>query len=151
MVNISFLHLSDLHIGDKKQKGLISLTKKILFDDIDFILSKITSLDVVFFAGDLVQKGTKAEFKLLEDFLIELWKLFETHNQNPYLLCVPGNHDLERIDDQNNPTQKVMTNWLNEDIKDDYFWKSPNTYLDFVNERFKNYVDWYKNTSIKKP
>lgn len=151
MASISFLHLSDLHIGDKYQKGLISLTKKKLFEDIDFILSKIKTLEVVFFTGDLVQKGTKEEFVLLEDFLKELWQIFDKYDQNPYLLCVPGNHDLERIDDHNDPTQKVMTNWLNEDINESYFWNKPNLYHDFINERFKNYVEWYKNTSIKKP
>ena len=104
MANISYLHLSDLHIGDKYQKGLISQTKKILFEDIDFILTKIKTLDVVFFTGDLVQKGTEEEFTLLEDFLKELWELFKKCGQNPYLLCVPGNHDLERINDLNNPT-----------------------------------------------
>lgn len=41
MAKIGYLHLSDLHIGDKYQKGLISQTKTILFDDIKYILSKI--------------------------------------------------------------------------------------------------------------
>lgn len=151
MANISFLHLSDLHIGDRFQKGLISQTKKILFEDIEFILSKINSLDVVFFTGDLVQNGTKEEFKLLEEFLIDLWELFAKHGKNPYLLCVPGNHDLERLNDVNNPTQKIMSNWINDNIKDNYFWKKSNPYYDFINERFKNYVDWYKDTLIRKP
>lgn len=151
MTSIKFLHLSDLHIGDKYQKGLISQTKKILFEDIDYIFSKIKTLDVVFFTGDFVQKGTKEEFSLLEEFLKDLWKLFNKHGQNPYLFCVPGNHDLERISDLNNPIQKVMTNWTEENIKDDYFWNSPNDYHSFIQERFKNYEEWYNNTSIRKP
>lgn len=151
MKNIKFLHLSDLHLGDKYQQGLISQTKKILFEDIDFILSEIQTLDVVFFTGDFVQKGTKEEFYLLEEFLIDLWKLFKKHNQDPYLLCVPGNHDLERISDINNPIQKVMTNWITENIKDEYFWNSPNDYHTFIIDRFKNYEEWYESTSIKKP
>ena len=151
MKNIKFLHLSDLHLGDKYQKGLISQTKKVLFEDIEFILSEIKTLDIVFFTGDFVQKGTKEEFELLEEFLIDLWKLFENHNQNPYIICVPGNHDLERINDINNPIQKVMTNWITENIKDEYFWNSPNAYHSFIKDRFKNYENWYNNTTIKKP
>ncbi|MBI3232694.1 MAG: metallophosphoesterase [Bacteroidetes bacterium] len=151
MTSIKFLHLSDIHIGDKHQKGLISQTKKVLFEDIDHIISKTETLDIVFFTGDLVQKGTKEEFIMIEDFLIDLWKLFNTHNLNPYLLCVPGNHDLERIEDLNDPVQKVMMNWIIEDIKDEYFWKSPNDYHSFIKNRFKNYTEWYKNTSIRKP
>lgn len=151
MANISFLHFSDLHIGDKHQMGLISQTKKILFEDIEFILSKINTLDVVFFTGDLVQKGTKEEFIQFEEFLKEMWELFEQKNQNPYLLCVPGNHDLDRITDYNNPAQKVLTDWVTDNLKDDYFWKSPNPYHDYINERFKNYIEWYQSTSIRKP
>jgi len=151
MTKIKYLHLSDLHIGDSVQKGLISQTKKVLFEDIEYILPKLETLDLVFFTGDLVQKGTKDEFLLLDEFLANLWELFSSHGQNPYLLCVPGNHDLERINDINDPTQKVMTNWLNENIKENYFWGSPNPYHDFVVERFNNYVEWYKKTSIRKP
>lgn len=151
MKSIKFLHLSDLHLGDKYQKGLISQTKKILFEDIEFILSEIETLDIVFFTGDFVQKGTKEEFELLEEFLIDLWNLFKKYSQNPYLLCVPGNHDLERISDINDPVQKVMSNWENENIKDEYFWNSPNVYHTFILERFKNYENWYQNTSIRKP
>lgn len=151
MTKIKHLHLSDLHIGDSFQKGIISQTKKVLFQDIEYLLSKLETLDVVFFTGDLVQKGTKDEFLLLEEFLANLWDLFNSHGQNPYLLCVPGNHDLERKNDINDPTQKVMTNWLNENIKENYFWDSPNPYHDFVVERFNNYVERYKKTSIRKP
>lgn len=151
MSSIKYLHLSDLHIGNIFQKGLLSQSKKILFEDIDFVFSKVKTLDVVFFTGDLVQKGTSEEFIQLEEFLKELWELFKKHDQNPYLLCVPGNHDLERINDHNNPTQKVMANWVNEDLKNDYFWGKPNLYHDFIVERFKNYENWYKTTSIRKP
>ncbi|MBI5540241.1 MAG: metallophosphoesterase [Bacteroidia bacterium] len=151
MEKINFLHFSDLHIGDNNQKGLISQTKSILFEDIEFILKKLDSLDIVFFSGDLVQKGHKNEFKLLEAFLQELWALFSKHSLNPYLICVPGNHDLERIIDPNHATNKVLINWINDDIKNEYFWKAPNDYHNFIIERFANYTDWHENTLIKKP
>ena len=125
MAKIGYLHLSDLHIGDKYQKGLISQTKTILFDDIKYILSKIKKLDVVFFTGDFVQKGGIEEFEMLENFLHELWGIFEQNHQNPYLICVPGNHDLERMNDSFHPTQKVLLNWTNEtELKKDYFWNN---------------------------
>lgn len=151
MSKISYLHLSDLHIGDKHQRGLISRTKKVLFEDISFIINKLEALDVVFFTGDFVQKGSEDEFTLVEEFLKELWCIFQSHGHNPYLLCVPGNHDLERFHDQSDPTQKVLANWINEDIKEEYFWNGPNCYIDFLNKRFENYLNWYKKTSIRKP
>ena len=44
-----------------------------------------------------------------------------------------------------------MSNWTDEDIKNEYFWEKPNIYFDFINERFQNYVQWYNNTAIRKP
>jgi len=151
MDKIKFLHLSDLHFGDRNQKEIFSQTKSILFEDIEFILNKLESLEIVFFTGDLVQKGSKSEFEQLEKFLIELWQLFSKYGQDPYLICVPGNHDLERINDPNDPILKILNQWTEDDIKKDHFWDSPNQYLNFVNNRFTNYHDWYQNTSIKKP
>lgn len=152
MQSINFLHLTDLHIGDKYQKGLISQTKKILFEDVEFILSKIESLDLVFFTGDFVQRGTSEEFDSLENFLKDLWERFNKKGHNPYLLCVPGNHDLERVNNENDPTHKVLLNWINDNqIRDSYFWDAPNQYHSFIIERFKNYQNWYNQTSIRKP
>lgn len=151
MQNVSFLHLSDLHIGDRLHQGIISKAKKVLFEDINYILKKMGTLDVVFFTGDLVQRGSKEEYDLLEIFLNELWAEFDKLGHNPYLLCVPGNHDLVRVKDNNDPTHKVLCNWIKDDIKNDYFWEKPNSYHTYIEERFSNYMNWYHNTSIKKP
>lgn len=151
MGKIKFLHLSDLHFGDRNQREVFSQTKSILFEDIEFIIKKLESLEIVFFTGDLVQKGSKIEFEQLEKFLIELWELFKKHGQDPYLICVPGNHDLERSNDLNDPILKILNRWIEDNIKQDHFWNSPNQYIEFVNNRFSNYLDWYQNTSIRKP
>ncbi|KAA6325287.1 3' 5'-cyclic adenosine monophosphate phosphodiesterase CpdA, partial [termite gut metagenome] len=151
MKKISFLHLSDLHIGSNVQKGLISQTKEILFGDIKFILKQIGSLDVVFFTGDLVQSGAKDEYQQLESFLLDLWHLLTTNGLDPILLCVPGNHDLERIENQHNPILKTLLNWESDQIKEEYFWTENNEYLNFISERFNNFTEWYNTTSIKKP
>lgn len=151
MKKINYLHLSDLHIGNVFQRGQISQYKKILFEDIEFIINKMKSVDIVFFTGDLVQKGSSEEFGQLEEFLSDLWQLFQKLGHNPFLLCVPGNHDLERIQDLNNPIQKVLKDWINDDIKKDHFWNNNNEYHNFIVERFKNYSKWYNTTSINKP
>ncbi|MCU0441612.1 MAG: metallophosphoesterase [Bacteroidia bacterium] len=151
MKKIRYLHISDLHIGDKLQTGLLSQTKKVLFEDIKFILSRVEGLDVIFFTGDLVQTGISEEYAQVEEFLSELWELFNSFNYNPYLLCVPGNHDLEREGNVNSPEQKVLTNWINEDIRNDYFWTEPNEYVNFVRKRFNNYSSWYIDTKFRKP
>ena len=151
MKKITFLHLSDLHIGSKAQMGLLSQTKEILFEDIDYMLEQINTFDIVFFTGDLVQSGTKEEYNQLESFLQELWNRIKTINQIPYLICVPGNHDLEWIKNQQDAKLKTLLKWNEEDIKNEYFWNGNNEYLQFVKERFNNYTEWYNSTSINKP
>lgn len=151
MSSINYLHFSDLHLGSNEQKGLISQTKKVLFEDIEYVLQKIKTVEVVFFTGDLVNKGVENEFHLVEQFLNELWALFKKFDLNPYLLCVPGNHDLERLQDINNPVLKLLTSWSTSQINNDYFWDKSNEYYNFIVKRFNNYTQWYNETSIKKP
>jgi len=148
MGNIKFLHLTDLHLGDKYQKGLFSQAKKIIFDDIEYLIKKMEGLDIVFFSGDFVQRGSKAEFEMFEGFLKELWDMFARNGQTPTLFHVPGNHDVERVEDENNPVHKIMLNWTEENLKNEYFWTSPNDYHEFIQKRFLNYSQWAENTSI---
>jgi hypothetical protein len=148
MGDIRFLHLTDLHLGDKYQKGLFSQSKKVIFEDIEYLVKKMGGIDVVFFSGDFVQKGSSEEFELFEAFLKDLWALFKKSDQEPILFHVPGNHDIERCVDSNNPVQKIMLNWIREDMKN-YFWSSvDNPYYTFVQQRFANYTQWAKATSI---
>jgi len=151
MKKITFLHISDLHYGSSEQKMLFPDIKDKLYDSIRMRLEASKSLDIVFFTGDLAFKGSKDEYNKVTQFLHDLWKVFAEFKQNPYLICVPGNHDLERPSDSFDPTYIMLEGWkTNDNNVRDNFWKSK-AYQSFINGCFINYVDWYKNIDIKKP
>lgn len=53
---------------------------------------------IVFFTGDLTQRGTAEEFALLDVELKWMWERFRAAGAtvDPVLLAVPGNHDVGR-------------------------------------------------------
>lgn len=151
MKKITFLHISDLHYGSPEQKMLFFDIQNKLFESIRKRLDTSKSLDVVFFTGDLVFKGSKDEYSKVTVFLHALWAIFAEFELNPYLICVPGNHDLERPLDSYDPTIIMLEGWRNNEKNvRDSFWKSK-AYQSFINKCFINYVDWYRNINIKKP
>lgn len=152
MKTISYLHFSDLHIGLESQKTLMPKLKKDLHDDIKRLHKKTGNWDVVFFTGDLVQKGITQEFEMATEFLHELWAVFNSLGCAPIFIGVPGNHDLERGSDPFNATLKILLDWKNQtEIQEQCFWIKENDYLDYIKERFANYSDWYSKLSLPKP
>ena len=108
MKEIAYLHLSDLHIGDVLQKTILSNVRNEIKEDIAYIVGKLGRLDFIFFSGDLVQSGSKEEYEKFSDFLDELLLLLKEKGFTPKVLFVPGNHDLQRISDTDDPTHQMM-------------------------------------------
>ena len=86
---ISYIHLTDLHIGQKGSNAIFSQTKEIIKEDISYICDQLGSLDIVFMTGDMVQRGSQDEYKQFSDFINELWEVFKNKGFNPYFICVP--------------------------------------------------------------
>lgn len=149
---ISYIHLTDLHIGQKGSNAIFSQTKEIIKEDISYICDQLGSLDIVFMTGDMVQRGSQDEYKQFSDFINELWEVFKNKGFNPYFICVPGNHDMERESNTNIPVHQAMVNWIdNKRIDRDYFWSKDSEYIKYIQERFLNFSNWYKELNIKKP
>lgn len=152
MKTFSYLHFSDLHIGLESQKILMPKLKKDLHDDIKRLHRKTGNWDVVFFTGDIVQKGISQEFEMATEFLHELWAVFNNLGCDPIFIGVPGNHDLERGSDPFSPTLKILLDWKNQtEIQEQCFWIKENDYLSYIKDRFANYLDWYSKLSLPKP
>lgn len=107
--------------------------------------------NAVFFTGDLVQKGLVEEFQRLDDLLDSLWSELKQLGSAPFLLAVPGNHDLTRPDAKK-AAVRVLTKWgENTDIQDE-FWTDPGSeYRAVVEGAFANYADWWKRCELKAP
>lgn len=170
MTSISWLHLTDLHIGMPKQKSpLLSMQDK-LFEDMKELYDKCGSWDLVFFTGDLTNKGLDSQFKNFNDNFLEKLNQysFSSHlKSEPLLLFVPGNHDLVRPQEINpselegakltkaNQHNDALTffndfwNQANEDKRNE-FWSDENSkYRKFINEIFSKYSTWWNNHKLQ--
>ena len=150
MKEIAYLHLSDLHIGDVLQKTILSNVRNEIKEDIAYIVGKLGRLDFIFFSGDLVQSGSKEEYEKFSDFLDELLLLLKEKGFTPKVLFVPGNHDLQRISDTDDPTHQMMKRWMdNKDLREEMFWKDNSSYIQYVTERFLHYSSFVQQFNTK--
>ncbi len=150
MKSFSWLHLTDLHLGMKEQNQLWSGIKHKFFEDLKRLYDKCGSWDLVLFSGDLTCTGSTDEFKKFDAFLHELWEQFHDLGFEPKLLAVPGNHDLVRPSDGEEPSVLLLRQWTKQKSVQNRFWeqeKSP--YRKVVTKAFKNYAAWWKNQAFK--
>lgn len=91
MSKISWLHLSDLHLGRDVYNEKIVL-EKLLADIKTQIEINNIELNLVFITGDLTFSGQKEEFDYVQEFIGEL--LIVTKLNKDDVVVVPGNHDV---------------------------------------------------------
>src|SRR4051812_1845924 len=98
MRSFNWLHFTDLHFGVPGQASLWPNVREVFWNDLAVLHEKSGPWDAVLFTGDLVQSGSEAEFRSLEDKVLgPLWDYLGTlGTKDPVLLTVPGNHDLAR-------------------------------------------------------
>ncbi|TKC98164.1 metallophosphoesterase [Polyangium fumosum] len=142
MKTFTWLHLTDLHMGMVDQDWLLPNVKEQLFRDIQALEASLGPVDVVFFTGDLTQRGARSEFSKFHDFIEELWSILQ--NKDAKLLAVPGNHDLQRP----GPTSDVdlmVQGWSDPATLPADFWKRDSLARQLVNSIFAEYNDWWRN------
>jgi predicted MPP superfamily phosphohydrolase len=145
MSKLSWLHLTDLHHGMSQYGHLWPNIKERFFEDLEKVHEKSGPWDVVFFTGDLVQKGAREEFDGLNVLLEQLWSRLKELGSTPSLIPIPGNHDLVRPDLERSAEALILTKWdKNEEIHGQ-FWENPKSkYRKVINKAFSNYSNWLK-------
>jgi hypothetical protein len=160
----TWLHLTDLHLGQSRYEHSPDLILSLLLNDLEKLLAgqRLPFPDVVFFTGDLAFSGT--EYAPLEAFLGKLWERFRARwGKAPLLAPVPGNHDLswQRL----TPDQRVLWRSFHEkggEVRSQLFASrraglegaSPRApeaiyWLDALLDRaFSGYVEWLSRTRI---
>lgn len=147
MKQFTYIHISDLHIGDKMAKTYLSHIKAELMKDIKYISSELGKIDVIFVTGDLVQCGASEEYAAFEGFMNSVMDMLKGDNNYPFMFFVPGNHDLERMTDTSDPTHQVLKNWCgNQEVRKNMFWSTP-TYTEYCKVRFNNYSEFIRRYS----
>jgi len=141
---IGWLHLTDLHQGMQGSGWLWPNVMSQLFDDLRRLHDQCGPWGLVFFTGDLTQRGEAGEFQRLNDTLARLWRHFEKLGSNPRLVCVPGNHDLVRPEALD-PVILALSLWQDRPpLRDHVFGSGDNPYLDRLRRVFANYQEWHR-------
>lgn len=147
MKQLTYIHFSDLHIGDKLAKPFLSHIKAELLKDIKYISSELGRVDIIFMTGDLVQSGSADEYNAFEGFMNTVMDTLKNIGSNPYVFFVPGNHDLERVVDFSDPPHQVLKNWsTNKEVRKNIFW-STTAYTEYCKARFQNYSGFIRRYS----
>lgn len=93
MEEITWLHLSDLHIGRDQYNENVVLDK--LLDDIQLMIDQeAIKLDLILISGDLVFSGKKEQYAIADSFLKKLLSVAKLSIDD--VVITPGNHDVDR-------------------------------------------------------
>ncbi len=93
MGEISWLHLSDLHLGKELYNERVVL-ESLLEDIRKQIQINHLSLDFIFITGDLTFSGQPEEFERGREFITHLSDVAKVSMDD--IILVPGNHDISR-------------------------------------------------------
>lgn len=89
---LSWIHISDLHLNLNEQEEQDIILNKLL-DDVEAQMRELVLVpNFIIFTGDLAFNGSKNEYELAKKFLAKL--LQRTRLGPELLLIVPGNHDV---------------------------------------------------------
>lgn len=156
---IRCLHLTDFHQGlpGSDQETYWTTIKQRFFADIPRLLQLMEGpIDMILFTGDLTQSGTREQFALFTSTLEEIVDCIACSNRDAYanelsepgiaepiVLFVPGNHDLQWLDDRRDAEPYLQyfhdphdASWRNR------FWEDHPYRRKIVNEQFKEYQNW---------
>lgn len=151
MSSISWLHLTDLHVGMASEDWLFPNFRQLLYDDLRQLHDLSGPWDLVLFSGDVVQTGSPSEYEKAGELIQDLWNQFGRLGSRPVLIAVPGNHDLVRLA-ASDPALRGLVHWHEDPVIRSAFWSTlDNPYLEIVNRSFQNFTDWYDRISVPKP
>lgn len=140
--SFGWLHLTDLHQGMSGTSWLWPNLKDKMFADLERLVEHAGRWDLVFFTGDLTQRGAPEDFDQLDRTLEQLWNCFDRLGSQPQLVAVPGNHDLTRPA-RFDPIVLALEQWhRNHDLRDHILNSSDNQYLAALRTAFAAYSTW---------
>lgn len=140
--------MTDWHIGQHGEKERFPNLEELFFDDLKITLTAVGGVDLVFFTGDFVNRGTKEEYEELEKRLIRFWEEFSKYGKIPKLVVVPGNHDLARPSEYS-PVSLALKNWNTDQHLRTAFWNDDAKGLrEEVIASFSAYTNWLSQTKL---
>lgn len=141
-VTFTWLHLSDLHVGQRGESSLWPDMEGALLDDLREVREVTGDWDVVLFTGDLVQQGSAAEFERLNRILQELWAFFGQFGSSPPLVHLPGNHDLAWRDPKDPAVQELLDLHARPELLAAFWQDAGSRHRRIVAEALETYRAW---------
>src|SRR5689334_12721667 len=141
--SINWLHITDLHFGLDSHGWLWPRTKHELFRDLEQLAGEIGGWDIVFFTGELTQRGEKGEFESLSRELKELWAILAKSGSSPVLAVVPGNHDLVRPPSDSLILKSITQLWWTDlEMRKKFWTDKASESRRAIEQYFSNYSAW---------
>jgi hypothetical protein len=148
-VSLGILHITDLHMGQKRQDDFHPTMHRGFMADLERCHKTSGPWDLVLFSGDLAFSGTHDQFKKVDSFIDALYKrLGKLGSENAVFLAVPGNHDLQRPAETSPPAALLsLLSSLPSELAEK-IWKEilddPNSeYRRLIQDMFANYSAWW--------
>lgn len=133
-----WLHISDFHAGMEGASRKWGQIRNKFHNDISSFIKNNGQLDLVIFSGDFTQAGKDEEFNYVYDEIQAIWAKFKECGCDPYLICVPGNHDLTRPK-PGTPVPLAVLNWNVEGVEGQVF-DMGGSYASELQSIFKGYL-----------
>ena len=152
MTQITWLHLSDLHIREEPgSKYNLDVVLDALLKDIqEFTVEKNLKLNFIIITGDIANKGMDKDYALANNFLDNL--LHITNLTKDQLLVIPGNHDVNRpsVEDlvglrKSLLTSEALVDLFGNNKHQEFVSKGQGNYANFVKKYFKNSLIFNSN------
>ncbi|WP_437998788.1 metallophosphoesterase [Sorangium sp. So ce185] len=150
MTTLRWLHFTDLHV-DRLDDARRQHAADLFLDDLKRVTRRLGPWDVVLFTGDLAFSGQERQYRILDEELERIWGVFRevhpTASRLPYLLAVPGNHDLERPAKGN----AIARGLLRDSDAREALWRGEADNIEPVRRWFGAYSDWWKRCKLRPP
>jgi ABC-type cobalamin/Fe3+-siderophores transport system ATPase subunit len=135
------LHLTDVHFGMRGTRELWPQARAVFFDDLEFLHGEAGDINLVALTGDIAYSGSREQYALADEFLLELMEWLDEHECRAYLVVVPGNHDLQRPNSSTDPAALALRqSWS--DIKDAFWADQSHPSRRLVDTSFAGYRYW---------
>jgi len=149
---LTWLHLTDLHLGLSGQEYLFPNMRERFLRDLEFVAQNHSGpIDLILFTGDMVQRGDRHEFDQFEKLMLELRVRVAPEAA---FLAIPGNHDLTRpAKAADAAVAGLIQLWdmPKTDVQSvqDYFWQeASSSQRKVVEQAFENYLNWWKTSAL---
>ncbi len=149
--SFGWLWLTDLHWGQHSQGWLWPVWGAEFFRDVARLYALSGPWQAVLFTGDLVFSGKRSEFDGLTPLLRRLVDWLSERQAEPFLLSIPGNHDLQRPEATKAESAALRHYWK-DPITQRALWNEPESDIrKWIERAFSEYTNWVNANGFLRP